>query len=59
MLLYLSFLIQSDYLPLGISDPLYYSVHSNYARLSEDGKSTVLHVFKYHHPDDHIDGKKV
>ena len=44
---------------MSISDPLYYSVHSNYARLSEDGKSAVLHVFKYHHPDDHIDGKKV
>ena len=24
---------------MGISNPLYYSVHSNYARLSEDGKS--------------------
>ena len=44
---------------MGISDPLYFSVHSNYARLSEDGKSAVLHVFKYHHPDDHIEGKKV
>ena len=44
---------------MSISDPLYYSVHSNYARLSEDGKSAVLHVFKYHHPDDHIDGEKV
>ena len=44
---------------MSISDPLYYSVHSNYARLSEDGKSAVLHVFKYHHPDDHLDVKKV
>lgn len=40
---------------MGITDPLYYSVHSNYARLSDDTKSTVLHVFKYHHPDDHMD----
>ncbi|GGA16716.1 phytoene desaturase family protein [Psychrobacillus lasiicapitis] len=40
---------------MGITDPLYYSVHSNYARLSDDTESTVLHVFKYHHPDDHID----
>ncbi len=40
---------------MGITDPLYYSVHSNYARLSDDTKSTVLHVFKYHHPDDQID----
>ncbi|MCG7345842.1 NAD(P)/FAD-dependent oxidoreductase [Sporosarcina sp. ACRSL] len=44
---------------IGLSDPLYFAVHSNYARLSEDGKSAVLHVFKYHHPDEHIDSKKV
>ena len=43
---------------MGVSDPLYFSVHSNYARLSEDGKSAVLHVFKYHHPDDDIDSNK-
>lgn len=36
---------------MGIAEPLYFSVHSNYARLSQDGKSAVLHVFKYHHPD--------
>lgn len=40
-------------------EPIYYSVHSNYARLSKDGKSAVLHVFKYYHPEDQIDGKKV
>lgn len=44
---------------MGISDPLYYSVHSHYARLSDDAKSAVLHVFKYHHPDEHIDGASV
>lgn len=44
---------------LGITDPLYYSVHSSYARLSDDKNSTVLHVFKYHHPDNHIDGTSV
>lgn len=44
---------------LGITDPLYYSVHSTYARLSDDRNSTVLHVFKYHHPDDQIDGARV
>lgn len=44
---------------MGITDPFYFSVHSNYARLSDDAKSSVLHVFKYHHPDDHIEGKKV
>jgi phytoene dehydrogenase-like protein len=44
---------------MGVSDPLYYSVHSNYARLSDDPKSAVLHVFKYHHPFDHIDATSV
>jgi phytoene dehydrogenase-like protein len=44
---------------MGISEPLYYSVHSTYAQLSNDAKNTVLHVFKYLHPDDPIDGKKV
>ncbi|MFB5088406.1 FAD-dependent oxidoreductase [Psychrobacillus sp. PGGUH221] len=44
---------------MGITDPLYYSVHSNYARLSEDRENTVLHVYKYHHPNDQIDGKEV
>ena len=41
---------------MGITDPLYYSVHSSYARLSDNPMNTVLHVFKYHHPDEHIDG---
>ncbi|MFD1850645.1 RNA polymerase sigma-70 factor [Oceanobacillus bengalensis] len=44
---------------LGITDPLYYSVHSHYARLSDDTNSTVLHVFKYLHPDDHLDKTKI
>lgn len=44
---------------MGLSDPIYFAVHSNYARLSKDGKSAVLHVFKYHHPDDVIDSKKI
>ena len=44
---------------MGVSNPLYFSVHSNYARLSEDGKSSVLHVFKYHHPDEEISSTKV
>jgi len=44
---------------LGITDPLYFSVHSNYAKLSDDPQHVVLHVFKYHHPDDTIDGEKV
>lgn len=41
---------------LGITDPLYYSVHSSYARLSDDPTNAILHVFKYHHPDEQIDG---
>ena len=41
---------------MGITNPLYYSVHSNYARLSEDAKSAVLHVFRYYQPEEQIDG---
>lgn len=44
---------------LGITDPYYYAVHSHYAQLSANGNSTVLHVFKYHSPATHIDGKRV
>jgi phytoene dehydrogenase-like protein len=40
---------------MGITEPIYFSVHSNFARLSDDGNSSVMHVFKYHHPDDNID----
>lgn len=41
---------------MGITDPLYYSVHSGYARLSDNPMNVILHVFKYHHPDEHING---
>lgn len=44
---------------MGITNPLYFSVHSNYARLSEDSKSTVLHVFKYYKPDEQMNGTTV
>ena len=44
---------------LGLSDPLYYSVHSNAARLSQDNKSIILHVFRYYHPEDEIDGNSI
>ncbi|MFC4321387.1 phytoene desaturase family protein [Litchfieldia salsa] len=44
---------------MGITEPIYFSVHSNYARLSDDGKSFVMHVFKYHHPDANIDINRV
>ena len=44
---------------LGITDSFYYSVHSPFARLSDDKNSAVLHVFKYHHPDDLIDSNRI
>ncbi|MBT2755735.1 NAD(P)/FAD-dependent oxidoreductase [Mesobacillus foraminis] len=44
---------------MGIPDPLYYSVHSNAATLSDDPNNAVLHVFKYHHPSDYIDETRV
>jgi len=44
---------------MGLTDPLYYSVHSAYARLSDDPKSVVLHVFKYHHSADEVDEKRI
>jgi phytoene dehydrogenase-like protein len=44
---------------LGLNDPYYFSVHSKDAMFSKDSKGIVLHVFKYHHPDDEIDGNKV
>lgn len=40
---------------MGVTEPLYYSVHSKYAQLSNDGNSTILHVLKYHHPDEKVD----
>ncbi|WP_144511890.1 NAD(P)/FAD-dependent oxidoreductase [Bacillus sp. FJAT-22090] len=42
-----------------ITEPFYYSVHSNSAILSENENTIVLHVFKYLHPDDNIDGKEL
>lgn len=42
-----------------ITKPFYYSVHSNAAILSENQNTIVLHVFKYLHPDDNIDGKEL
>lgn len=44
---------------MDLTNPYYFSVHSSYAKLSEDGKSAVLHVFKYHHPDEDIDENNV
>jgi phytoene dehydrogenase-like protein len=44
---------------LGLSEPLYFSVHSNYAQLSNDHKSAVLHVFKYYLPGEQINETSV
>ncbi|KKI89540.1 FAD-dependent pyridine nucleotide-disulfide oxidoreductase [Bacillus sp. SA1-12] len=44
---------------MDMEHPYYYSVHSNYAKLSDDGKGVVLHVFKYHHPDHPIEAIEV
>jgi phytoene dehydrogenase-like protein len=44
---------------LDMNDSLYYSVHSNVASLSENRKNSIVHVFKYYHPDDSIDSIKV
>ncbi|NWQ41734.1 NAD(P)/FAD-dependent oxidoreductase [Bacillus sp. EB106-08-02-XG196] len=44
---------------LGLSEPLYFSVHSNYAQLSSDNKSAVLHVFKYYLPGEQINETSV
>ncbi|WP_416150789.1 phytoene desaturase family protein [Salipaludibacillus sp. HK11] len=40
---------------MGLTNKIYYSVHSTYAQLSKTGLSHVLHVFKYHHPNDSLD----
>lgn len=44
---------------LDLNDPLYFSVHSTYARLSENPKNVILHVFKYLQPDEQVDVKAV
>lgn len=44
---------------LGITAPLYYSVHSHYARLSDHPDHAVLHVFNYLHPNEQIDGATI
>jgi len=44
---------------LGIHAPLYYSVHSTYARLSNNSTNIILHVFKYLQPNEQVDPKVV
>lgn len=50
---------QKQLFAMDITKPLYYSVHSHYARLSDDPRNTILHVFRYHHPDEHVDGQMI
>lgn len=40
---------------MDLTNPLYYSVHSTYAHLSDNKNNIILHVFKYHHPEEHHD----
>ncbi|PWU67426.1 phytoene desaturase family protein [Gracilibacillus dipsosauri] len=47
---------QNQLFAMDIKAPLYYSVHSAFARLSNHPRNAILHVFKYHHPDQHMDG---
>ncbi|SHM73217.1 phytoene desaturase family protein [Gracilibacillus kekensis] len=42
---------------MGITDPLYYAVHSPYAILSENRNHSILHVFKYLLPDEKTEDK--
>lgn len=44
---------------LGAVDPLYFSVHSPYAKLSECGDSIILHCFKYYYPGEQVNSEKV
>lgn len=43
---------------LSVDDAFYYSVHSPYARLSKEDNSAVIHVMKYHQPNEVIDAEK-
>lgn len=44
---------------MSLTEPIYFSVHSNYARLSDDVSSAVLHVLRYYHPEEHPDPKRI
>jgi phytoene dehydrogenase-like protein len=44
---------------MGINEPMYFSVHSHYAQLSDHSNSVILHVFKYYQNKESIDVKKV
>lgn len=46
-------------LALGIDNPIYYSVHSKFATLSNDTNTVILHLFKYHQPNEHIDPQTI
>lgn len=46
---------------MGLDAPLYYSLHSAYAKLHQEGAtqppSPVVHLLRYHHPDEDNDPK--
>jgi len=44
---------------IGTEEPYYYSVHSNYARLSDNRNAVILHVQKYLHPAEQADPEHV
>jgi phytoene dehydrogenase-like protein len=44
---------------MGLTEPMYFSVHSPYAKLSKNGNSVILHVFRYFHPDEQMDRNQV
>lgn len=44
---------------MSLTEPVYYSVHSNYAKLSDDASSVVLHVLRYYHPEEQPKPKRI
>jgi phytoene dehydrogenase-like protein len=44
---------------MGVTKPLYYSVHSPYAKLTNIENSVVLHVFRYFHPDERMNREQL
>ncbi|MFD2043141.1 phytoene desaturase family protein [Ornithinibacillus salinisoli] len=44
---------------LRMDQPYYYSLHSRYAKLSEERNSHILHVLKYHKPEENVDFKTI
>lgn len=44
---------------LDLNDPFYFSIHSTYARLSNNPRNVILHVFKYLQPGELVDPRVV